>query len=93
MSVPVIDTRLQDYFDEWLDFDAAAFRLGCVLGIFDSDSRMTDHKRVFWSANPLGEALQEVLLALVTAGVLEMREGEMQFRWRGELRDRPPHLT
>ncbi|MEU9233502.1 hypothetical protein [Streptomyces subrutilus] len=39
-------------------------------------------KSVFWTDNPLGNALHEVLLQLVAAGVLERREEpDEQFLW------------
>jgi hypothetical protein len=69
----------------WTDGDGAAFVVGRSLGIFDESVTFTQVKGVFWTDNPLGNALHEVLLQLVAAGVLERREEpeDEQFRWSG----------
>jgi hypothetical protein len=69
----------------WTDWDGAAFVVGRSLGIFDESVTFTQVKGVFWTGNPLGNALHEVLLQLVAAGVLERREEpeDEQFRWSG----------
>lgn len=66
----------------WTDWDGAAFLVGRSLGIFGDSETFTKVKWVFWTDNPLGNALHEVLLQLVGAGVLERREEpDEQFRW------------
>ncbi|MGW3521064.1 hypothetical protein [Streptomyces hydrogenans] len=69
----------------WTDGDGAAFMVGRSLGIFDESVTFTQVKGVFWTDNPLGNALHEVLLQLVTAGVLERRAEpeDERFRWSG----------
>ncbi|MFB6832795.1 hypothetical protein [Streptomyces hydrogenans] len=69
----------------WTDGDGAAFMVGRSLVIFDESVTFTQVKGVFWTDNPLGNALHEVLLQLVTAGVLERRAEpeDEQFRWSG----------
>ncbi|MET9607374.1 hypothetical protein ABZZ17_20240 [Streptomyces sp. NPDC006512] len=69
----------------WTDWDGAAFVVGRSLGIFDESVTFTQVKGVFWTDKPLGNALHEVLLQLVAAGVLERREEpeDEQFRWSG----------
>lgn len=73
---------LSEGLAEWTDWDGAAFGVGRSLGIFSDSQTFTQVKGVFWTDNPLGNALHEVLLQLAAAGVLERREdpGE-QFRW------------
>ncbi|MFD5617547.1 hypothetical protein [Streptomyces yangpuensis] len=70
---------------EWTDWDGAAFVVGRSLGIFAENETFTQVKGVFWTNNPLGNALHEVLLQLAAAGVLEHREepDDIQFRWLG----------
>jgi hypothetical protein len=66
---------------EWRDWDSASFELGVVLGLFE-DGDWPKHKGTVWSANPVGEALSDMLLALTRAGVLERREEpDVAFRW------------
>ncbi|MCX5335948.1 hypothetical protein [Streptomyces sp. NBC_00140] len=68
----------------WTDWDGAAFMVGRSLGIFGRSETFTQVKWVFWTDNPVGNALHEVLLQLVAAGVLERREEPAeQFRWIG----------
>jgi hypothetical protein len=68
---------------DWTDWDAAEFWIGCALGVFSGSEEPLHIKHVFWSDNPLGNALHEVLVQLSTAGVLERRdEPDDQFRWR-----------
>ncbi|MFF3255757.1 hypothetical protein ACFYWP_33085 [Actinacidiphila glaucinigra] len=67
---------------DWTDWDRAAFVAGCSLGIFGDSEAFTRSKWVFWTDNPLGNALHEVLLHLAAAGVLERREEpDERFRW------------
>jgi hypothetical protein len=69
---------------DWRDWDGAAFELGVVLGLFE-DGDWPKDKGVVWSANPIGDALHDVLLALTRAGVLEQREEpDVAFRWAAE---------
>lgn len=58
---------------DWTDFDVAAHAIGVGLGVFGPGSKMRDHKHVFWTDNPLGNALDEVLHALVEGGVLDKK--------------------
>jgi hypothetical protein len=52
------------------------------LGLFEAQA-FREVKWVFWSDNPLGNALWDLLHALVKAGVLEHREEpDHQFRWK-----------
>lgn len=75
---------LSEELAEWTDWDGAAFVVGRSLGIFDASVTFTKVKAVFWTDNPLGNALHEVLLQLVAAGVLERREEpDEQFMWFG----------
>ncbi|MGW5002467.1 hypothetical protein ACWEP8_32960 [Streptomyces hydrogenans] len=68
----------------WTDWDGAAFAVGRSLGIFEESVTFTQVKSVFWTDNPLGNTLHEVLLQLVDAGVLERREEpDEQFLWSG----------
>lgn len=74
--------ELSEGLADWTDWDAAAFAVGRSLGIFGESETFAQVKGVFWTDNPLGNALHEVLLQLAAAGVLEQREEpDEQFRW------------
>lgn len=74
-------------FDEalagWRDSDGAAYELGRSLGLF-REGGFAEAKWVFWTRNPLGDALHEALLGFTEAGVLDYDEDEDRFRWRGD---------
>ncbi|MGW4895891.1 hypothetical protein ACWEQL_27095 [Kitasatospora sp. NPDC004240] len=73
-----LSTELAD----WTDWDGAAFHVGRALGVFPESETFPHVKSVFWTANPLGDALHDILLCLAAAGVLERRdEPDEQFRW------------
>ncbi|MFF7680026.1 hypothetical protein [Actinacidiphila glaucinigra] len=73
---------LSEGLPDWTDGDRAAFVVGCSLGIFGDSVAFTRIKWVFWTDNPLGNALHGVLLHLAAAGVLERREEwDERFRW------------
>jgi hypothetical protein len=75
---------LRERLAEWTDWDFAAFQLSRSVGLMGPDVKFaTDAKHVFWGgANPVGEALFNILRELVEAGVLEYRdEPDHQYRW------------
>ncbi|WP_433133727.1 hypothetical protein ACQPWW_16640 [Micromonospora sp. CA-240977] len=73
---------LADALAEWTDVDGAQYELGRTVGLF-ADRTFLQVKWVFWSDNPVGEALLDMLHTLVRAGVLEHRdEPDHQFRWK-----------
>lgn len=73
---------LSEELAEWTYWDGAAFSVGAALGIFGESEQFLRVKGVFWTDNPLGNALHEILIQLVAAGVLERREEpDEQFRW------------
>jgi hypothetical protein len=73
---------LREQLIEWTDWDGAAFCLAKSMGLMSANVRFSDAKHVFWSANPVGNALHNMLGELVVAGVLENRdEPDDQYRW------------
>lgn len=78
---------------EWHDWDGAAYVLGGDLGLWDStDPCFGNAKHIFWTDNPIGNALHNFLEELVRAGVLE-GDGEGQteghysaFRWNKDFK-------
>jgi hypothetical protein len=72
---------LADELAEWQDVDVAQYTVGRAIGLFaGQDFRQV--KYVFWTENPLGTGLWEMLGAMVKAGILECRdEPDMQYRW------------
>jgi hypothetical protein len=74
--------NLADTLAEWTDVDSAQYELGRRIGLF-TDRAFQQVKWVFWTENPLGRALWDMLHSLVNAGVLEYRdEPDHQFRWK-----------
>jgi hypothetical protein len=73
---------LKQRLTNWTDYDVAAYELGVVLGLlpeFGGDDPWHGTKWMFWSANPLGEALHDFLVELSKIGVLQMNDDG--FRW------------
>ena len=76
----------QEKLKDWTDFDGAAYELGVALSIFkdfrEEGGMWLDHapKWVFWTNNPLGNSLCEMLEEMVSVGILEKND-ESQFRW------------
>jgi hypothetical protein len=82
-----LDGPLRYRLSEWSDADVAEFHLAQVLGLFPDAPFMSAVKYVFWSSNPLGDALDDVLQRLVDVGVLEFRDDDdegRQYRWKLE---------
>lgn len=82
-SIASLKERLAD----WRDWDGASYELGACLGFWADfgapigEDHWNGIKGVFWSRNPLGEALIAILNNLVEAEVLEKREPETAYRW------------
>lgn len=68
---------------DWTDIDVAQYRLGVVLGIFESHVSFLEVKGVFWTDNPIGNALFRILEILTETDILEKRdEPDYQYRWK-----------
>lgn len=71
----------------WHDWDGAAYELGVCLGIWGdygaplSEDPWHGLKHIFWTDNPLGNSLYNMLMNLVESGVLECKEDNLCFRW------------
>jgi hypothetical protein len=73
---------LKEFLREWRDQDYIEFHLAILLGILDSDVSFLKAKHLFWTANPVGDALGDVIVRLVKAGVLEEDPSDYtRFRW------------
>jgi len=82
---PALVRGLRERLAGWYDVDGAQYELGVCLGFFpEFDSgrvAFNGYKWVMWSANPLGDALHQMLKELVKAGVLEHDPEEERFRF------------
>jgi hypothetical protein len=65
--------------EEWQDFDGAQYELGRALGLF-KDQTFQEVKHVFWTSNPVGDCLSDMLICMAEAGLLERDADEMRFR-------------
>jgi hypothetical protein len=80
---------LREELKDWADADVAAHKLAKCLGILPSGSTMRSAKRLFWSANPIGDMLFHTLEQLARVGILDRREEpDLQFRWCVDVADR-----
>ncbi len=79
---------LKQYLTDWVEWDVAAFHLASVLGLMGSEIQFhAEAKHVFWSANPTGTMLNDMLKQLVAMGILEYRdEPEDEYRWNPNFR-------
>lgn len=74
---------LKQQLVEWQDFDGAMFGLGVALGIWPDDwvAHGLGNKWIFWSDNPLGNALYGCLEKLVEVGILLEDDEGCKFKW------------
>ena len=79
---------LKDGLWDWTDIDGAQHLLSKSLGLMNDDVRFAmEAKHVYWSNNPVRNALYDILMKLVEIEVLEYRdEPDHQFRWNGSFR-------
>jgi hypothetical protein len=81
-------TLLKEQIADWTDVDHAQYALAVALGLMTTDTAFaTKAKHVFWSANPVGDTLFQMLRGLASVGVLQTRdEPDIQFRWNPDFR-------
>ncbi len=73
---------LRESFKDWTDWDVAEYRLAMSLGLMWPGVDFTSQaKHVFWSNNPIDNALDACLTQHVHAGVLEFDEEEQRVGW------------
>ena len=75
---------LKDMLSDWHDWDGAEFAVAVSLGIMeDGYESYQKNKGTFWTANPLGDSLYQILQELVKMGLVEKRdEPDDQYRWK-----------
>ncbi|MEP3890392.1 MAG: hypothetical protein ABJN69_07980 [Hellea sp.] len=79
---------LRQSLETWTEIDVAAFHAGAALGIIpppsDGESIYSfgDKKWIFWTENPLGNMLFDLLENMVTLNILEKHKGDDHlYRW------------
>ena len=74
---------LKQALTEWTDWDGATFCLARCLGLMGPEVDFPVRaKHVFWSNNPVGNMLHEVLKHLIGQGILEVHpEDDTIIRW------------
>jgi hypothetical protein len=79
---------LKDGLSEWVGVEGAEHLLSQCLGLMGPEVRYAvEAKHVYWSANPVGSALHDILMRLVEIGVLEYRdEPDYEVRWNQDFR-------
>tara|TARA_Y100000310_G_scaffold130972_1_gene130192 strand:- start:28524 stop:28886 length:363 start_codon:yes stop_codon:yes gene_type:complete len=70
---------IREQFDDWVDFDVAAFIMGATIGLFEEDS-FIKNKGIFWTSNPTGDILFDMLEHLVANDML-IKNDDMKFKW------------
>ena len=73
---------------DWVDPDVAAYYLGVTLGLWPYDDKFntfSKYKWVFWTHNPLGNALGQALVAM--EGTVLETNMEQQYRWRDPVKE------
>lgn len=85
MNDTCLSQTLKHSLANWTDVDTASYFVAVALGVAPAPDGQLDSwggkKWMFWSANPLGEGLYQVLEMLAANGVLEKDDAEMKFRW------------
>jgi hypothetical protein len=85
---PSVET-LRGALQDWTDVDLAEYYTAVALGLIDPERSpfQTQAKHVFWTDNPVGNALHQLLETLVSLSVLERRdEPDLQYRWNAQYR-------
>lgn len=84
---PSVYAPLKHHLQDWVDIDIAQFHLARCLGVLGPEtSTMASAKWVFWSNNPTGNLLFQILREMAAAGFVEIDEEEFKIRWKP---DRP----
>ena len=78
---------LREQLSDWMDHDCAQHILAVHLGIFPEDppddewAVFRENKWIYWTDNPLGNLLYEMLNGMVEIGCLECNEEDLLYRW------------
>jgi hypothetical protein len=79
---------LQERLAGWTDWDLAMYHIGACLGFWPEfgapvgEDQWNHVKGIIWSANPLGDAISNFIVALSKEGCLERRdEPDIAYRW------------
>jgi hypothetical protein len=76
-------TSLKHYLKDWRDIDNLQYEIALRLGVISIDqSFQTDVKWVFWTDNPLGNMLYDIISSLEESGFIEQND-ILQYRWKG----------
>jgi hypothetical protein len=73
---------LRDSLKDWTDIDGAQFELARRLGLINEEASFQDTKHLWWTDNPVGNAMADLLEEMEDAGLVECRhEPDHQYRW------------
>ncbi len=73
---------LKDPIADWTDIDVAEFHLATALGLMGPDTDSHRAKHVFWSNNPVGNMLYEIIKLLIEQRILETHpDDDTIVRW------------
>jgi hypothetical protein len=80
--------NLKQTLNDWADIDVAQYYLAVSLGLMQPDFPFPGQaKHVFWSDNPIGNMLADMLDELTQVDVLQKRdEPDYQYRWNSDFR-------
>lgn len=81
-------SSLADTLSDWTDIDVAAYQIAIALNLIpppspgDGPYGFGGRKHVFWTMNPLGNTLFQLIDQMVALGALEQHENDEQIvRW------------
>ena len=80
---------IRKLFADWVEPEDAHYYLACLLGIMGHDESQEAWMRVnsvFYTNNPVGNCLFDMLRQAVAGGMLETNDDE-QFRWNKSFDD------
>jgi hypothetical protein len=73
---------LRESLADWTDIDVIQHQLATAIGVVEAHQSLNDVKALYWTKNPVGDALASFVFALAQAGVLEAQpDDETVLRW------------
>jgi hypothetical protein len=76
---------LKDQLQDWVDIDTAQHLMAVDFGLVEpSGEAYHKYKWVYWSENPIGKKLYDILMSLVEMGCLFYDDEEQKVKWNND---------